>query len=170
MISCVAASVSVCFDCVSYVAFVVGCLCVLLGTMNHRRGGVHQRLSRDGDQVRGNPQLERRAQSKLVKFLLPEWAAGHLSPQLLQTICACALQDVRDTLAGNSCVQELETLASIGGGGKFPNKCHQDCRHCKTATTKRATTKRAITTRAMGANGCKTEPWLAMFFYLWCCG
>lgn len=88
-------------------------------------GGVHQRLKRARQEQQQQQPVARVVPSKLVALLLPKWAAGEYSPQQLQEITAAALEDVMTCLGGNSTIEEMTKLATLGTSGAYPNKCHQ---------------------------------------------
>ena len=83
--------------------------------MDIRRGGVRQRLEANRNV----------SESVLCRYLHQKFAWGRMSPQQIQHIASCAMQDV-EKAKGGSTFPDLEFLSKIGNEGRHPNNMHRD--------------------------------------------
>ena len=86
------------------------------------KGGVRQRLRASAREADGHVH----STSALARLLLSLFSWGEMSPQLVQKIASAAFQDAQALVAGQSNLQDLERIASIGSAGRYPNKCYAD--------------------------------------------
>ena len=94
-----------------------------------RRGGQRQRLEKaeneDGGGHAGN--------SAVAFFLMSMFAWGHFSPQQVQEIAKCCLDDILKAKNEDCKFDDLEFLAKLGSGGAYANKMQGElmnrCQH-----------------------------------------
>ena len=93
-----------------------------------RKGGVQQRMRAvlEEEDVTMREQPDYVCTSVLATFLLTLFAQGEMSPQRLQYLCALVLKDVKAMQTNPMILNDLEVMANIGSGGKYPNKMHGD--------------------------------------------
>lgn len=89
------------------------------------KGGARQRLKAYARERDGHVQ----STSALARLLLSLFSWGEMSPQLVQKIASAAFEDAQALVAGQSTLEDLEKIASIGSARRYPNKCYFDLLH-----------------------------------------
>jgi hypothetical protein len=84
-----------------------------------RKGGQRQRIARAQEE-----ELFVTGDSSLFLFLMDMFAWGQFSPQQVQHIAQLACRDIAKVQPNGSKFNDLETLASLGASGVYPNKIH----------------------------------------------
>ena len=82
-----------------------------------RRGGIHQRMAQQRDEAKQTP-------SALAEFLVSQFAWGHFSAQMVQTIAGLAMRDIMKVSDDYEQLDDLIKLSKIGSSGAHSNNCH----------------------------------------------
>ena len=83
-----------------------------------RKGGIRQRLHAQAN--------EGRSKSVLAEFLLSQFAWGHFSGQLVQTVAALAIADIMKVSNDYEQLDDLIRLSKLGSSGAISNNIHRD--------------------------------------------
>lgn len=86
--------------------------------MEIRRGGIRQRLDAAA--------VDREHESVLARYLHEEFAWGRMSPQQIQTIAECAMNDVTKAKEQGAVFNDLKFLSKIGNEGRNQNNMYRD--------------------------------------------
>ena len=82
-----------------------------------RRGGIQQRIAKQREDAKQYP-------SVLAEFLLSQFAWGHFSAQMVQTIAGLAMKDIMKVSDDYEQLDDLIKLSKVGSSGAHANNCH----------------------------------------------
>ena len=108
-----------------------------------KSGGVRQRAQAASESVasssdagpRGSSSKKRKMEARneqlkstLAQYLIMQWAWGYMSAQEVQRISHCARDDIQKITGKLTTLPDIDTLASLGSEGRYPNKTSKQLR------------------------------------------
>ena len=82
-----------------------------------RRGGIQQKIAKQREDAKQNP-------SVLAEFLVSQFAWGHFSAQMAQTIAGLAMKDIIKVSDDYEQLNDLIKLSELGQSGAHSQHCH----------------------------------------------